>query len=304
MGYHAALIRCIPVPMIRHSGTTRLLLLLLVAFTLAGCSRFKWFNREEPLETLPVEAMYAEAKSALSGGNISRAKRYYTRLVARFPYGPYTEQSQLELAYANYKGGDPEDASAAIDRFIRTYPTHPHIDYAYYLKALINFNRENAFLERFARLDMTQRDQGAPRQSFNDFAELLRRYPNSRYAADARQRMVHLRNLMARHEINVGKYYLRREAWVAAAARGQYVLEHYPQSMHSGDALAMMTESYRQLGQSTLASDTRRVLELNHPDHAYLSGDWPEDRSLFQKIWPFDDERDQQALPDEPARAP
>jgi outer membrane protein assembly factor BamD len=304
MGYHAALIRCIPVPMIRHSGTTRLLLLLLVAFTLAGCSRFKWFSREEPLETLPVEAMYAEAKSALSGGNIARAKRYYTRLVARFPYGPYTEQSQLELAYANYKGGDPEDASAAIDRFIRTYPTHPHIDYAYYLKALINFNRENAFLERFARLDMTQRDQGAPRQSFNDFAELLRRYPNSRYAADARQRMVHLRNLMARHEINVGKYYLRRKAWVAAAARGQYVLEHYPQSMHSGDALAMMSESYRQLGQSSLASDTRRVLELNHPEHAYLSGDWPEDRSLFQKIWPFDDERDQQALPDEPARAP
>lgn len=304
MGYHAALIRCIPVPMIRHSGTTRLLLLLLVAFTLAGCSRFKWFNREEPLETLPVEEMYAEAKSALSGGNISRAKRYYTRLVARFPYGPYTEQAQLELAYANYKGGDPEDASAAVDRFIRTYPTHPHIDYAYYLKALINFNRENAFLERFARLDMTQRDQGAPRQSFNDFAELLRRYPNSRYAADARQRMVHLRNLMARHEINVGKYYLRRKAWVAAAARGQYVLEHYPQSMHSGDALAMMTESYRQLGQSTLASDTRRVLELNHPEHAYLSGDWPENRSLFQKIWPFDDERDQQALPDEPARAP
>jgi outer membrane protein assembly factor BamD len=217
--------------MIRHSGPTRLLFLLLIALALAGCSRFTWFSKEDPLETLPVEGMYDAAKSALMGGNVSRARRYYTRLVARFPYGPYTEQAQLELAYTYYKGGDPEEASSAINRFIRAYPTHPHIDYAYYLKALINFNRENSFLERFARLDMTQRDQGAPRQSFNNFADLLRRYPNSRYAVDARQRMVHLRNLMARHEINVGKYYLRRKAWVAAAARGQFALEHYPQSM-------------------------------------------------------------------------
>ncbi len=151
---------------------------------------------------------------------------------------------------------------------------------------------------------MTQRDQGAPRQSFNDFGELLRRYPNSRYAPDSRQRMVHLRNLMARHEINVGKYYMRREAWVAAAARGQFVLEHYPQSMHDGDALAMMIESYRQLGQDKLAGDARRVLELNHPDHAYLRGDWPEERSLFKKMWPFDDERDGSALPDADVPAP
>ena len=291
--------------MIRYSGSLRFFALFVMALALAGCSRFKWFQKDDPTETLPVEAMYEEAKGSLEGGNVERAKRFYGRLIARFPYGPYTEQSQLELAYAHYRAGDPEDASAAIDRVIRTYPTNKHIDYAYYLKALINFNRENAFLERLARLDMTQRDQGAPRQSFIDFGELLRRYPNSRYAPDARQRMVHLRNLMARHEMNVGKYYLRRRAWVAAAARGKYVLEHYPQSMHTGDALAMMTESYRQLGQDKLAKDTLRVLELNHPQHAYLSGDWPEGRSLWRRVWPFDDERDVEGLPDpEPARAP
>jgi outer membrane protein assembly factor BamD len=284
--------------MIRYSGLFRLLLLVLVLLALAGCSRFKWFNRDEPLETLPVEAMYSEGKTALENGNLSRARRYYTRLIARFPYGPYTEQAQIELGYALYRSGDSEESLSAVNRFIRTYPTHAHIDYAYYLKALINFNRENAFLERFARLDMTQRDQGAPRQSFNDFGELIRRYPNSRYAPDARQRMVHLRNLMARHEINVGKYYLRRDAWVAAAARGQYTLEHFPQSMHDGDALALMAESYRHLGQQKLSSDARRVLELNHPDHAYLTGDWPEKRSLLKRVWPFDDERDAQALPD------
>jgi outer membrane protein assembly factor BamD len=290
--------------MIRHSGAFRLFVLLVLALTLAGCSRWKWFQKDDPTETLPVEAMYDEAKDALKAGNVERAKRFYGRLVARFPYGPYTEQAQLELAYAHYRSGDPEDASNAIDRFIRTYPTHAHIDYAYYLKALINFNRENAFLERLARLDMTQRDQGAPRQSFIDFAELLRRYPNSRYAPDARQRMVHLRNLMARHEINVGKYYLRRRAWVAAAARGKYTLEHYPQSMHDGDALAMMAMSYRALGEDKLASDARRVLELNHPEHGYLRGDWPEERSLFRKMWPFDDERDAGALPDSEPSAP
>jgi outer membrane protein assembly factor BamD len=281
--------------MIRYSGLFRLLVLVLLAFSIAGCSRFKLFNRDEPLETLPVGQMYDEAKTSLRAGNLGRAKRYYSRLVARFPYGAYTEQSQLELAYAQYKSGDSDEAASSINRFIRTYPTHPHIDYAYYLKALINFNRENAFLERFVRLDMTQRDQGAPRQSFNDFGELLRRYPNSRYAPDARQRMVHLRNLMARHEINVGKYYLRRGAWVAAAARGEYVIEHYPQSMHDGDALALMAESYKQLGQEKLADDARRVLKLNHPEHAYLSGDWPEKRSLLKRMWPFDDEGDKDA---------
>lgn len=281
--------------MIRYSGLLRLLVLVLLALSIAGCSRFKLFNRDEPLETLPVDQMYDEAKTSLKAGNLARAKRYYSRLVARFPYGAYTEQSQLELAYAQYRSGDSDEAASSINRFIRTYPTNTHIDYAYYLKALINFNRENAFLERFVRLDMTQRDQGAPRQSFNDFGELLRRYPNSRYAPDARQRMVHLRNLMARHEINVGKYYLRRGAWVAAAARGEYVVEHYPQSMHDGDALALMVESYRQLGQEKLATDARRVLELNHPDHAYLSGDWPEKRSLFKRMWPFDDEGDKDA---------
>ncbi|MBB5208989.1 outer membrane protein assembly factor BamD [Chiayiivirga flava] len=278
--------------MTRHTGLLRLAILFVVVLALAGCSRFKWFQKDDPLETLPVDQLYDTGKTALENGNLSRARRYYQRLIARFPYGPYTEQAQLELAYAQYKGSNPEDATSTVNRFIRTYPTHPHIDYAYYLKALINFNRENAFLDRIARIDMTQRDQGAPRQAFNDFAELINRYPNSIYAPDARQRMVHLRNLMARHEINVATYYLRRGAWVAAANRGQYILEHYPQSMHDADALAVMTESYRRLGQDTLAADTRRVLELNHPEHPYLRGDWPEKRSLFKRLWPFDDEGD------------
>ena len=153
----------------------------------------------------------------------------FARLISRFPFGPYTEQSQLNLAYALYKDGKPDDAYSMINRFIKTYPTHKHIDYAYYLRGLINFNRSGGVLERYAGLDMTQRDQANVRQSFDDFSALVSRYPNSRYAADARQRMIYLRNMMARAELNIALYYLKRDAYVAASNRAKTMLETYPQ---------------------------------------------------------------------------
>lgn len=275
--------------MIRYSDLLRLLALAFVLLAVSGCGKF--FAKDDPLETLAVEGMYEEGKAALTKANYGRAGRYYTRLIARFPYGPYTEQAQLELAYSQFKGGKPEDASSTINRFIRTYPAHPHIAYAYYLKALIGFERDNSALDRLAGIDSTLRDQSTLQQSFNDFAELIRRYPNTAYAADGRQRMIHLRNQMARSEISVGKYYLRRGAYVAAAARGKHVLELYPQSGLQGDALALMAESYQQLGQETLASDARRVLELNDPAHPYLSGDWPQRMSWWRKLIPLARER-------------
>lgn len=261
--------------MTRYSVSLRLLLLAVILAG-TGCTTVKgWFDREEPTETLPVEQMYDEAKTSLDNGNTTRASKFYTRLIARFPYGQYTEQAQLELAYAQYKSNKYEDASSTIARFIRTYPAHRHIDYAYYLRGLINFNRDNALLEQIARLDMTLRDQGAPRQSFNDFAELISRYPNSIYVADARQRMVYLRNQLARYELNVGLYYLRRDANVAAANRAEYLLQQYPQSQYDGDAVALLGEAYTRLGQDQLAADARKVLQLNHPDHPWLAGGWP-----------------------------
>src|SRR3546814_7931378 len=128
----------------------------------------------------------------------------YQRLIARFPFGPETEQAHLDLADAQYKAGKPDDAVSTLNRFIRTFPTHKHIDYAYYLKALVNFQKENILMERIARLDMTSREMTGVMQSFNDFADLIRRYPSSRYAPDSQQRLVHLRNLLARHELGVG----------------------------------------------------------------------------------------------------
>jgi outer membrane protein assembly factor BamD len=276
--------------MIRFSAAFRFLLIISLAMGLSSCKTVgKWFGggKEEKTETLPVEAMYAEAKKALNKDDYSKAQTFYQRLSSRFPYGAYSEQAQLELAYAQYKQGKREDASSTIDRFIRTYPTHKNIDYAYYLKAVINFEQRNALFANITRLDMSSRDLGAPTKSFNDFNEVVRRFPTSRYAPDSAKRMVYLRNLLARYEFNVGIYYLRRGAYVAAAGRGKYVIETYPQSEYQGDALALMAVSYNALGQKALADDARKVLQANQPDHPYLVGKWPRKKGLFRQLNPF-----------------
>jgi outer membrane protein assembly factor BamD len=278
--------------MTRPTGKTRFLLILMLAVTLGGCqSMGKLFggDREAETETLPVEAMYSSAKDSMESKNYDRAGRYYQRLVSRFPYGAYSEQAQLELAYVQWRQSKTEEATSTIDRFIRTYPTHPHIDYAYYLKALINFDRSSGLLLRLARQDMSARDLGAPTQSLNDFADVVRRYPNSRYAPDARQRMIYLRNMLARHELSVGLYYLRKEAYVAAANRAKYLLQTYPQSEFDGDALALMAAAYTGLGQEDLAADARKVLQANYPDHPALgNSDWPEGEGFLGRLNPFD----------------
>ena len=276
--------------MIRPTVFFRFSLLLALALSLPGCKTVGgWFggHKDEATESLAVEQLYNEAKQSMLGGDYSQAQRYYTRLIARFPFGPYSEQAQLELAFVQYKLGKPEDATSSIDRFIRTYPRHPHIDYAFYLKAVINFDRNVSLLTRLARTDPSARDLNAPIRSLADFSEVISRYPNSIYAADARQRMVYLRNQLAKHEMGVGLYYLRRGAYVASANRGIYLLENFPQSEYDGDAVALMAASYTALGQKTLADDARRVLEKNYPQHPYLAGNWPESRAIWHKLNPF-----------------
>ena len=276
--------------MIRISGFARFTLVLALVLGLGGCKTIGgWFGggKEARTETLPVEQLYTEAKNDLLDSDFSNAQKNYTRLIARFPYGPYSEQAQLELAYVTYKLGKPEDATSAIDRFIRTYPRHAHVDYAYYLKAVINFDSNSNLLARLARQDTAERDLDGPTRSLSDFNEVIRRYPNSRYAPDARQRMIFLRNLLARHELNVGLYYWRHNAFVAAANRGKYVLENYPGSEFDGDAVALMAASYKALGEKTLADDSRRVLELNYPQHPYLKGKWPRGKSFLHRLNPF-----------------
>jgi outer membrane protein assembly factor BamD len=262
----------------------RVLLLLVLALAMAGCKTFG--KRGNELETLPVEALYQRGVTAIDAGNYGQATEVFSRLIGRFPFGAYSEQSQINLAYAQYKNYKNDDAYSTINRFIRTYPTHKNIDYAYYLRGLINFDRQTDFLSRMVGLDTTRRDQAFLNQSFEDLSELIKRYPQSRYAPDGRQRLIYLRDSMAKSEINIALFYLRKGAYVAAANRAKYVVETYPQTVQVGDGLAIMVDSYRALGQTQLADDAERVLKLNYPEHASFAGKWPNYHSNWWKLLP------------------
>lgn len=269
---------------------SRLLFLLVVLASLGACSIFS--ERDAPeTETLGVVELYQKAHSYMVDGNLDQAELYYQRLVARFPFGTYSEQAQLDLAYVQYKGNKPDDAYSAINRFIRTYPAQKHIDYAFYLRGLINFNRSAGFSDRLFNRDKASRDPGFVQQSFDDFSLLVRRFPDSKYAADARQRMVSLRNSLARSELGVAMFYLRRHAYIGAVNRAEYIVEHYQSSPQTADALAVMAKSYHLLGRDQLAKDVETVLQLNYPQHAYLQNpkDWPGNPSLWMRLIPFSD---------------
>lgn len=272
------------------SAPVRLIALLLVmVFVASGCHRgTKGKNAEEGV---PVEQLYEKSHKLMQGGNWSGAEASFKRLLAQYPYGPYTEQAMIETAYAQYKAGKHDDAVSSIDRFIRTYPTHRNIAYLYYLRGLSNSNRDTVFLRRVWSLDSSRRDLSTPRQAYADFNIVAERYPNSRYAADARQRMIELRDVFARHELDNALYYLRRDAWVSAAGRANYLLETYPQSAYQYDAVAALGEAYTHLGNKPLADDARRVLELNQPDHPWLRGNWPKYPWMIRKLNPFAGEK-------------
>lgn len=278
----------IPRPLLRPV----LLLLIVAVLGSAGCARLKGvFKNADANEGVPVAELYQKGHEQIVDGDWSSALTVYKRLVAQYPYGPYTEQALMETAYAQFKSGKNDDAISTIDRFIRTYPTHRNTAYMYYLRGLVNSGRDTVFLQRVWKLDASRRDLATPQQAYNDFKIVGERYPNSRYAADARERMLALRNMFARHDLDVGLYYLRRGAWVAAAGRAKYVLETYPQSLYQNDAVATLGEAYTRLGNATLAADARRVLQQNDPTHPWLSGDWPDYPSHLRRLNPFAGDR-------------
>ncbi len=241
--------------------------LLTVALLLvAGCSKD---DKNEDLEASEM-ALYESANNSLRASNYQDAVSKLQILEARFPFGRYAEQAQLEIIYAYYKSGQSEAARAAADRFIRLHPRHPNVDYAYYLRGLASFDEDANFLAKIFPIDPSSRDPGAARDSFNDFSQLLRRFPNSEYAPDAQKRMKYLRNLLASAEIHVARYYIRRGAYIAAANRGRYVFENFQETVAVPDGLAIMVESYQLLGRDDLAGDALLVLSTNFPEHQSL----------------------------------
>jgi outer membrane protein assembly factor BamD len=260
-----------------------LLLLLVALLVLGGC-------RKDELDEFDsgksAEELYAEAKTLLDKGNWQGATLAYRQLQTRYPFGRYAEQAQLELAYAQYKAGVPERALATVDRFIRMYPTHPNVDYAFYIRGVTNYEQRVGFLERWMPDRVRDRDQAAMLEAFQDFDELVRRFPDSRYAPDARQRMVYLRNNLSYYEIDVANYYLRRKAYVAAANRARYLLETYPGSPETDEALVVLHKAYTGLDLPELADSAMEVLEYNDPDNAYITGA-KSDEGFWGKLWPF-----------------
>lgn len=242
------------------------LLLITTLACLAACSS----NKPDVDENLSEAQLYQQSQQDLDNQSYNNAVAKLKALESRYPFGRYAEQAQLELIYAYYKNSEPEAARSAADRFIRLHPQHANVDYAYYLKGLASFDQDRGLLARFLPLDLTKRDPGAARDSFNEFAQLTRRYPNSRYAPDAKARMIYLRNLLAAYEIHAGHYYLTRQAYVAAANRGRYVVENFQETPSVADGLAIMTEAYQRLELDDLASSSLAALTLNYPDHPSL----------------------------------
>ena len=243
----------------------RIAVTIFLCVLMASCSHFK--NKGDATEEWSAERLYDEAKGALDSGNYSKAIEYYGKLEGRFPFGVYGQQALLDLAYAYYKNGDADSAVATAERFIKLYPQNAHVDYAYYLKGLANFNRGKGFTENYLPIDAAQRDPSSALLAFQDFSEMVRLFPDSQYADDARQRMVHLRNQLADHEVDVASYYMRRGAYVAAVNRARYVVEKYPRTPAVPGALVIMAKAYKIMDMNDLSEDALRVLELNYPNH-------------------------------------
>jgi len=240
----------------------------LVAALLAGCSLLP--EKIDETQGWSVQQLYSEAKDSMSSGNYKTAIEYLDKIQARYPFGRYAQQAQIDTIYCQYKDNEPDAAIAAADRFIKANPRHPYVDYAYYMKGLANFNRSNSLLERLAPTDRSRTDTNTARQAYSDFAELTRKFPDSKYAEDARQRMLFLHNSLAAYEINVANFYLRRGAYVAALNRATYVLKTYARTPAAEDALSIMTQAYIKMDMPQLANDSLRVLERNYPQSPEL----------------------------------
>ncbi len=246
------------------------LLLFITILAISGCGIFNSTDPGDVGEGFTEQEIYERALEAADSGRRDLAIAYLQNLESQFPFGEYAEQSQLELIYLYYRSSDYERALDAANRFIRLHPEHANVDYAYYMRGLISFTRDGSILGRFMPTDLAQRDPGAARDSFAFFSELIARYPESQYAPDARKRMVYLRNLLARSEIEVANYYFKRGAYLAATNRGRYVVENYAGTPAVADGLAVMAQGYTILGYDDLADSAVAVLRENFPDHPAL----------------------------------
>ena len=227
----------------------------------AGCSS----TPEDKTAGWTPDRIYSEAREEISGGSYDKAVPLLEKLEGRAAGTPLAQQAQLDKAYAHYKGGEKAQAIAALDRFIKLHPASPAMDYALYLKGLVNFNDELGMFGWISKQDLSERDQKAAKDSFESFRELTTRFPDSRYAPDARQRMTYIVNSLAQYEVHVARYYYQRGAYVAAISRAQVALADYQNVPAQEEALRILVKSYDALGMTQLRDDTQRIMDASYP---------------------------------------
>jgi len=261
-----------------------LFLALFLCMALNGCAIFGDPTEIDDTKGWQADRIYQEGEAKMVDRDYDKALRYFQILESRFPNTRYATQAQLEIIYANYKKDDPVSCVAAADRFIKLHPNHPNVDYAYYLKGLATFN-ERGILEKATAQEISDRDPKSLKQSFAALKELTERYPKSRYYKDATQRMVYLVNTLSQHELHVARYYMKRQAYLAALNRAKYVLEYYPNSISVEEALVIIISAYDHMDMQDLKEDNIRVLKTNYPQNPMLTGKIVEDEKVWWKFW-------------------
>jgi outer membrane protein assembly factor BamD len=259
------------------------ILVFIFSLLLNACVIFGDPTELDDTKGLSADAIYRKGTEKMLDKDYEKSIGYFKKLESRYPHGIYATQAQLETAYAYYKKQEPVLAIAAADRFIKLHPNHQNVDYAYYLKGLAIFS-DRGIIEKLTKQQVSDRDPRALRDSFMTFKDLVTRYPKSRYAKDATQRMVYLANSLADHELHVARYYMKRQAYLAAVNRTKYVLENYPGSPDIEEALVIQISAYDLLGLDDLKNDTLRVLKTNYPQSAMLGKTAAEER-IWWKIW-------------------
>ena len=243
---------------------------LALVLAITGCSG----TNEKDIQKVPdksAQALFSDARQSLDNGLYQKAIQILSAIDSRFPYGPISHQVQLDLIYAYYKSGNAAQGLALTDRFLRLNPSHANIDYVYYMRALINVATQENLFQNLAGIDRSDRDPTAARDAFKDLKTLLEKYPESKYAADSRQRMIAIKSRLAKYELSVARYYLKREAYVSAANRGKYIVEYFSPSAETEEALEIMIFCYEKLGLTDLQVNAKQVLAANYPDNQLVS---------------------------------
>lgn len=252
-----------------------------LALLAVGCST----TPADPTAEWSPNKIYAEAKDEASTGAYEKAIQLYEKLEGRAAGTPLAQQAQLDKAYAHFKAGEPVLATAALDRFMKLHPASPAIDYALYLKGIVNFNDDLGLFSGVTRQDLAERDQKAAKESFESFKELVTRFPESRYAADARARMGYIVASLAQSEVYVARYYYKRGAYLAAINRAQTAITDYAKVPAVEEALYILVKSYEALGMNDLRDDATRVLEKSFPDTTYLTEGFKAKKEPWWKVW-------------------